>query len=557
MAAFEHHGVHSMTTAAVDSGSAPLIVALRDPARHAHPVTHIEVLETHISWVILTGPYAYKIKKPVNLGFLDFSTLEARRRFCEEELRLNRRLAPSVYEAVVKITGNAHHPVIGGNGAAIEYAVRMREFAQSALASRLLAGGALKGTDVDALAARIAAFHAHTGVAAHGCPYGTPEAVIKPARDNFVQLAALLPDAADQSRLAELSAWTDHEYRERRALFGARHTDGCVRECHGDLHLGNIVMLDGVLTPFDCIEFDPALRWIDVMSEVAFLLMDLLDRGRADFAARFLNAYLDASGSPGGYSGLAVLRFYVVYRAMVRAKVHALRAAQEGIAAAARERLMTASRGYIKLAQRCALDRRPAIILMHGLSGSGKSVIAASLAQQVMAIRVRSDIERKRISGLAPLARSGSTPASGLYTADLTQTTYHRLLDLARIGVNAGYAVIVDATFLKRWQRDLFRREAATRGVPFVIVDVAAPEATLRARIAARLAAGGDASEAGPAVLTYQLAQREALSAAEASAALHIDTAHADVETIQREAGAALRTRLGIFAPLTERSSDI
>jgi aminoglycoside phosphotransferase family enzyme/predicted kinase len=518
-----------------------LIAALRDPLRYAHPVTRIDVLETHISWVILTGQYTYKIKKPVNLGFLDFTTLAARRRYCDEELRLNRRLAPALYESVVSITGSAENPSVEGKGTAIEYAVKMREFPQTALASNLLADGTLGAADIDALAARIAAFHAHTGVAAQGCPYGTPEAVMAPARDNFTQLDRLLPDPADQARIAELRTWTQNEYTARWTQLGDRHTQGCVRECHGDLHLGNIVMLDGALTPFDCIEFDPALRWIDVMSEIAFLVMDLTDRARTDFASRFLNAYLQASGD---FAGLGTLRFYRVYRALVRAKIHALRAAQAGCTPAQRERLCAASRGYVELARRCAQDSRPAIILMHGLSGSGKSVLAQSLAEEIGAIRLRSDVERKRISGLTPLARSDSSLASGLYSTERTRLTYHRLLDLARLTANAGYPVIIDATFLQHSQRDLFRRDAAARGVPFVIVDVTAPVATLRARIAARLAAGGDASEADPAVLTHQLAQDEALTNEESSAVLRIDSGLADVETIQREAGVALRSRL-------------
>ena len=493
---------------------------------------------------ILTGRYAYKIKKPVNLGFLDFSTLEARRHYCEEELRLNRRLAPSLYDAVVRISGSAEDPVIEGSGPAMEYAVKMREFPQSMLASRLLADGALTGVHIDVLAARITAFHENTGVAACGCPYGLPEAVIAPARDNFAALGKLLPDATDQTRISALRTWTDHEYHARWTRFGARQTDGYVRECHGDLHLGNIVMLDGQLTPFDCIEFNPALRWIDVMSEAAFLVMDLMDRGRADFASRFLNAYLEAGG---GYHGLDMLRFYLTYRAMVRAKVHALRAAQDGIAAAERARLLGASRGYVELAQRCThglSSTGPAIILLHGVSGSGKSVIAQAMAEQIGAIRLRSDIERKRLSGLTALARSGAALASGIYAAESTFATYTRLLDLARRVTNAGYAAVVDATFLKRWQRDLFRRQADAQNIPFVIVDVTAPEAVLRARIATRLAAGSDASEANQAVLTRQLAQSETLTGDESSAVLRFDTSRADVEATVQDACAALHARL-------------
>jgi aminoglycoside phosphotransferase family enzyme/predicted kinase len=545
-----------MMAGLVATGSNPpigrLITALRDPACYAHTATRIAVLETHISWVILTGEHAYKIKKPVSLGFLDFSTLEARRRYCEDELRLNRRLAPSIYEAVVPITGSVDSPTVAGSGTAIEYAVKMREFPQSAMAGRVLADGALGAAHIDALAARIAAFHAGTGVAAPGSPYGVPDTVIAPACENFAQLERLLPDAADQSLIAEVRAWTEREFHERWALFDARYKQGSVRECHGDLHLGNIVMLDGALTPFDCIEFNPALRWIDVMSEVAFLVMDLEDRSRRDLAGRFLNTYLEAGGD---YAGLSVLRFYRVYRAMVRAKVHVLRAAQEGLSAAERERLRTASRGYLSLARRCAHDSRPAVIVMHGLSGSGKSVLAQSLAEQMGAIRLRSDVERKRIGGLTPLARSGSKLASGIYTTDITSATYHRLTDLARTSVNAGYAVIVDATFLKRWQRDLFRREANMRGIPFVIVDVTAPDATLRARVTTRLAAGSDASEANPAVLAHQIAQDEALGTEELPAALRIDTTLADLATTQYRASEALRSLLNAPASTAQPPS--
>lgn len=531
-----------MTEPVVTAISAALIAALRDSGRYPHPVAHLNVLETHISWVILTGSYAYKIKKPVNLGFLDFSTLEARRKYCEEELRLNRRLAPSIYESVVTITGTPDHPLIGGHGPVIEYAVRMREFTQNALASRLLADGAIRTAHIEAVAALVASFHAATGVAAHGSRYGTPESVIQPARDNFTQLAVLLPDKSDQSLLARLAHWTEREFNERRTLIEERQKEGRVRECHGDLHLGNIVMLEDALTPFDCIEFDAGLRWIDVMSEVAFLVMDLTDRGRADYASHFLNAYLEACGD---YSGTEVLRFYRVYRAMVRAKVHALRARQGGLSPADELRLLAAARGYIDLAQRCAGDGRAALVLMHGLSGSGKSVLAQSLADNLAAIRLRSDVERKRLQGLAPLARSGSVLSAGLYTADLTRATYQRLLDLARVCVNAGNPVIVDATFLHRWQRELFRREASLRKIPFKILDVIAPEATLRARVAARQAANSDASEAGPEVLSHQLAHREALDLEESSSALRIDASGDCPEQVQHTTLKALCVWLG------------
>jgi len=530
-----------MTQESSVSSSARLIAALRAPACYPHPVTHIDVLETHISWVMLTGAYAYKLKKPVNLGFLDFTSLQARRHDCEEELRLNRRYAPALYLGVVAITGSAQAPRIGGDGPAIEYAVQMREFPQQALASRLLAGGSLTGTQIDAFAARLCAIHAQAAVAARGSPHGTAEAVIAAARANFSALNPLLRAAADQALLAELEDYTERDYQAKRAWFGARHATGHVRECHGDLHLANIVLIDGELTPFDCIEFNPALRWIDVINEVAFTAMDLMDRGRDDLAYRFLNTYLEHSGD---YRGLDALRFYLVYRAMVRAKVHALRAMQAGLPAAQRARLLDASRGYLALARRCAGAARPAIVLMHGYSGSGKSVLARALAEDLCAIRLRSDVERKRLSGLTPLAQSGSPLAAGIYAAGHTAATYHRLLELTRGATRAGYTVIVDATLLKHWQRDLFRQEAAAQNLPLLIVDLRSPEAVLRERIAARGAAGTDASEADTNVLTRQIESQEALTDAELQSTQVIDATGGTAESPPRETIAAVRGAL-------------
>lgn len=533
--------MRAMTSADNHLDPNALIEALRELLRHRQAGAPIRLLETHISWVILTGQHAYKIKKPVNLGFLDFTALETRRRCCEEELRLNRRFAPDLYESVVKITGSASRPIIGGTRPAIEYAVKMREFPQSALASRLLANGALTMTHIDALAQRIAALHATASIAEPGTPYGTPGRVIASARENMTQLAAQLPDQDDQSRIVELRRWTEQEYATRQACIDQRYRHGAVRECHGDLHLGNLVLLDDVLTPFDCIEFDPALRWIDVINEVAFVVMDLQDRGAPALGWRFLNRYLETSGD---YSGLDVLRFYVVYRALVRAKVHAMRANQTGVSTDECARLTAAARGYLALARQSALQWRPAMILMHGYSGSGKSAVAIALADQCGGIRVSSDIERKRIAGLAPQAPSGSELGAGLYTQERTAATYQRLLELARRIAQAGYAAIVDATFLKRWPRELFRQSAKARNLPWIIVDVVAPAATLRARVAARRASGRDPSEADPAVLAGQMDNAEVLSDEERAATLTIDTTSADAPATLRNACLALQARL-------------
>lgn len=498
-----------------------LIAALQDPQRYPHPVDRVERLETHISYVLLAGDYAYKIKKGIDLGFLDFRTLAARKRYCEEELRLNRRLAPDLYLDVVPITGSPDRPVFAGDGPAIEYTVKMRRFPQDHLLSRLIADGRLSRAHIDALADQVAQFHARAPVADPADSYGTPAAIAAPARDNFAQIRAA-GAAPDAPALAALERWTAEQLDALDANFRRRKRGGCVRECHGDLHLGNVALIDGRVTIFDALEFSADLRWIDVINEAAFTVMDLRDRGRPDFARRFLNRYLEHTGD---YTGLALLPFYIVYRALVRAKVHWLRAQQPGLDDAARMRLVAQYRAYLALAQREIEPRRPALVITHGLSGSGKTTHTQALLEAIDAVRLRSDVERKRLHGLPALARTGSGIAEGVYTADATARTYAHLLELAGHVLDAGYSVIVDATFLQRAPRDAFRRLAATRGVPFVIVDFAVDEATLRARLAARAQSGRDASEADSAVLEHQFATQEPLAPAELDSVERFDAA--------------------------------
>jgi aminoglycoside phosphotransferase family enzyme/predicted kinase len=471
----------------------------------------LPIVETHISYVLLGGEHAYKVKKAVNLEFLDFSTLEARRFYCHEELALNRRLAPSIYLDVVPITGRPDAPILGGKGAPLEYAVKMRQFDQDGLLSRVIARDELTSERVDEIAAVVATFHTGTGRAGCNVPYGDPEQVVEPARQNFGQMLDVLRDPADRVTLERLRAWTGDEASRCRELFRLRKREGFIRECHGDLHLGNIALVDGKVTLFDCIEFNPSMRWIDVMSDVAFLVMDLRDRRRPDLAARFLSAYLESTGD---YGGLAVLRFYVTYRALVRAKIAIMRLAQT-TSGGKREGLISECRGYLSLAAATAEQTHPALLITHGLTGSGKTTRAQAVVDSMGAIRIRSDVERKRLAGLQALARSTSATGKGLYTADRDRQTYEHLASLARSVVGAGYTAIVDAAFLQRWQRDLLKDVATGLHVPFVIADCSAPEPVLRERVAKRLEQGRDASEATIDVLESQLAHADPLSSEE------------------------------------------
>jgi hypothetical protein len=500
----------------------PLIDALSQPDRFPHPVDRVEILQTHISYVLLAGEYAYKIKKPVNLGFLDFSTLEARRQCCEEEVRLNRRTAPDVYLATVRITGSATAPVLDGPGPAIEYAVKMRRFAQEALLDRIAKRGELSPALVDALARKIAVFHASVAIAEPGSRFGTPDLVTAPPRENFVHIEKLIGNSPDVPQLERLRAWTEREGARLAPVFAERRRAGFVRECHGDLHLGNIALIGNDPTPFDCIEFNPDLRWIDVMNEVAFLVMDLADHRLPGLAIRCLNAYLEESGD---YAGLAVLRYYMVYRAMVRAKIACIRAHQPGLTDKVRAATENEYRGYFHLAEHLARRARSALVLTHGLSGSGKTTVAGMLAEHLGAIRVRSDVERKRLFGLDAAARTASAVGSGIYGSEATHRAYARLAELARVVLDAGWPVIVDATFLHDAERAAFRSLGRELTVPMVIVSCTAPDAELRARIVGRERLGTDASEAGLEVLAHQRAASEPPSREEVRDTVEFDTA--------------------------------
>jgi hypothetical protein len=498
-----------------------LIQALTDRSVYAHPTTEIAVLQTHISWVVLTGPYAYKIKKPVNFGFIDFSTLAKRHFFCQEELRLNRRLAPQLYLEVIAISGTPEHPRFHGTGAPIEYAVKMRQFAQGQLLSHLLDAGTLQGAHIDHLAHEVSAFHARIPRAYPESRFGTPEVIYQPVQENFQHLFDALDDPVRQVHAKELEHWCQRTCAARRPDFVARKRDGFVRECHGDMHLGNMILQDDEVVIFDCIEFNDTFRWIDVASEVAFCTMDLADRGRPDLAHRFLNAYLEVTGD---YGLLVPLPFYLTYRAMVRAKVAGIRLGQRELSPEEAAHVRQEFGSYLDLAERYTRPSRPRLLITHGVSCSGKTSGTQWVVEATGANRLRSDVERKRFLGLAPLERSTGRRTLDLYAPNVTQRTYAQLAQEATLVVQAGFMVIVDATFLQRAQRGAFRRLATQLGVPFTILDFRAHAETLRRRVAHRSAHADDASEADLAVLHRQLAAQEPLTTDEQACTLTIDT---------------------------------
>jgi aminoglycoside phosphotransferase family enzyme/predicted kinase len=491
-----------------------LVQSLLDPACYDHSTGQIRHLETHISHLLLTGPYAYKIKKPLNLGFLDFSTLEQRRYYCAEEVRLNRPLAPTDYLDVVAIRGSLAAPRINGEGPVLDYAVKMRQFDPDATLDRLDDQGQLTSRHVDAIAAALAEFHSKVATAPRDSSFGNAETIWAPQEQNFTQLAPCMEGNEAQALLESLRRWSTAEHARLALEFEQRREHGFVRECHGDLHLGNMVWRDDELLIFDCLEFNPDLRWIDVMSELAFCYMDLLQRGHPDLAARLLNRYLERTGD---YAGLTLLRYYAVYRAMVRAKVAYIRAHQPGQAADEAGREERLGLAYLRLADELTRPPQARLLITHGLSGSGKTTLSQGALERLGAICLRSDVERKRLAGLDALARTGAAPEEGIYGRDFSRRTYGHLAYLAERLLHAGWTVLVDATFIARWQRELLHHVASACGVPFHILDFSLPHEELRQRVKARSAAGTDASEADLAVLEQQLKSQEPLTGEEAS----------------------------------------
>ena len=485
----------------------PVIRALLKPEAYPHPVADLHLLETHLSWVILTGPYAYKIKKPVAFGFVDFSTETLRAQACREELRLNRRLSPQRYVDLVAVVGPGDGPGDGaGAGAELTKAVRMVQFDQSQLLPAVLERDELSEPLIAAFAEHLARFHRDAAQAPMDSPWGLPAAVIQPVQDNLTALASCTAEAA---RLGRLGQWVEEQSQRLTPWIGQRRQGGFIRECHGDLHLGNMLLGADGIEVFDALEFSPTLRWIDPISELAFLVMDLAVHGQLELGNQLLNHWVEASGDAEGLRGWA---WYSVYRALVRAKVTWLRLGQGSLSPEARQQGHRDLEHYLNLAESWCQPRPKGLVLMHGLSGSGKSTVAARLSAATGALVFRSDVERKRLFGFW-----GTKPTrrleGELYGPEASAYLYGTALpQLVEPALAAGLPVVLDACFLRHSERQQMARLAARLGVPIQIVACRAPEPVLRQRLLARTAAGIDPSDATVEVMEHQRTWIEPLS---------------------------------------------
>ncbi|XZE20422.1 AAA family ATPase [Pirellulaceae bacterium SH449] len=493
------------------------------PSAYPHSVnTPVELIETHISMVFLAGHFAYKLKKSLVNDFLDYGSLEKRHAACVAELNLGKRFAPELYIDVVPITMEEGELRVDGDAPPIDFAVRMRRFSSESLLSKRLAQSTVTETEVEQLGKSIARFHADAPKVT-GERSGGVAAIGQRALENIAALAHT--DAfADSADLAQVDLWTNQQWGELKERFAIREQLGWIRECHGDLHCNNVVYFRDSWTMFDGIEFNDQLSCIDTMSDIAFLVMDLLERKHSGLAWMLLNAYLEESGD---YHGLSVFQWYLVYRAMVRAKVAVMRAAQWGDSDEKREGEIDLARDYLQLACEFTKGNSRELWITHGLSGSGKTTGSRWAIRDHGMIRLRSDIERKRLFHLSYLEpkttdlsdASSATAArdikAGLYSTSATEATYRSLWSLSRELLLAGFSVLVDATFLKESDRKRFSSLAQTMNIPFRILEFRNDVRVLEQRILHRKSLGLDASDADVEVLHKQIKSLEPLTESE------------------------------------------
>jgi uncharacterized protein len=474
-----------------------LITFLSDPAAYPDQVDAVEVRQTHISVVFLAGRFAYKIKKPVALRFLDYSTLEQRRHFCELEVRLNRRLAPAVYLGVVPVTSDATGVRMEGRGEALEWAVKMERLPEGAMLRERLRRGELGLEPVEALARRLAAFHAQAATGPTIAAYGRFGVVAANARENLDEVAADVGTALSRTVFDRLRTLTESALAELRPTIEARAARGVPRDGHGDLRLEHIYLFPdrpppGDLMIVDCIEFDERFRCADPVADIAFPVMEFAWHGRRDLARAFADAYLQAAGDAEGRS---LLPFYTAYRAAVRGKVEGMKLTRPEIPENERATALTRARAHwlLALGELEGPSQRPCLVLVGGLPGTGKSTLAQGLAEQAGFTVIRSDLVRKELAGLGPLQGAAAAFEAGIYTPEWTERTYAECLRRAEGLLFEGRRVLVDASFGAEANRRRFLGLGDQWGVPAMLLLCQADPAVVRGRLERRRHDAADA----------------------------------------------------------------
>ncbi len=470
-----------------------LIEAMRNQAFYPHSADAVELIQTHISMIFLAGDFAYKVKKAVDFGFLDFTTLEKRLFFCNEELRLNRRLAPQMYLDVVPICRDDRGRIrLGEEGGIIEYAVKMRRLPAHRMLKRLLAARQIEPSVMKAVAEKVARFHEEAATGGEIDRIGDVDTVRKNIEENFSQTAPYIGRTITNARYRFLKSYAAGFLQERRALLDRRVAGGRIRDCHGDLHVEHICLAEEILI-FDCIEFNKRFRYEDVAAEAAFLAMDLDFSGHADFGEVFVKSYVAATGDAGV---LTLLNFYKCYYAYVRGKVNSFRLDDAVLPEDERRRALATASRYFELAYgyACRLER-PTLILTAGLMGTGKSVLARAISPLLGAQIIRTDVLRKELMQIDPGERHPEKFGEGIYAASVSRRTYEEALRRAGRMLSGGASVLIDASFRRRGDRLMAMQTAAAAGADFFVLECVCPEEIARTRLEKRSLDDTEASD--------------------------------------------------------------
>lgn len=494
-----------------------LVSRMQQPDFYPHAVSDkIELVQTHASIIFLTGKYAYKIKKNVNFGFLDYSTLAKRKHFIELELDLNRKIAPELYLEVLPISDRYHQPILDNSEQIFEYTLKMRQFPQEDLFSNLIERGLDSDRFIE-LGKIVAQFHQNAETNDYISSFGTVAQIRTAFDENYQQSQKYIGVVQTAEQYEATKAYTDTFFTQTE-LFQERIEQHKIRQCHGDLHLKNICLWRDRIQLFDRIEFNESFRFVDTMYDVAFTVMDLEAKDKPEFANAFLNSYLEHSGD---WQGLLVLRLYLCRQAYVRAKVNSLMLDDPQVDDSDKQAAQKAASDYYRQAYEYTQQRSGSLILMSGLSGSGKSTVARTIARNNGAIQIRSDAVRKHLAGIA-VDESGSDE---IYTPNMTQKTYDRLSELGIMLAAAGYRVILDAKYDRIELRQSVMARAKEHNLPLKIVHCTAPLGVLRDRLSDRQ---GDISDATADLLTQQQANAEPFTTEEQDYVTTVDTSKSD-----------------------------
>jgi hypothetical protein len=498
-----------------------MIQALLRPQAYREDVTSVELAQTHISYLLFTDRHVYKIRKPVNYGFLDFTTLEQRRDDCHREVDLNRRLSPGVYLGVVEIRSHEGQVTVEGPGETVEYAVKMCRLPQDRLMAHLLPKGQVTTDDVRRLAEKIARFHADAETSPRITALGGVEAVRQDVEENFAQTQRYVGECLSRDVFDNLEAYSKAFLDAKEGLFRRRAAEQRVRDCHGDLHAAQIFLEDGI-SIIDCIEFNERFRYSDVAADIAFLAMDLDFHGRCDLADLFIETYVQASGDPGV---LELMDFYKAYRAYVRGKVTCFRLDEPSLSEEEHREIASLAQAYFRLAHSyIGIPASPTLFLVAGLSGTGKSTVAQELARRWGLACISSDITRKGLAGIASTERRVESYGRGIYSSEFSRRTHDAMLMGAREELQGGRSVVLDATFRRAHERVQAVALAQDLGIEAWVIECLLAEAEVRRRLDERQRQEGPISDGRWELFPQQQGEWEPIGEVPANRHLQVDT---------------------------------